>query len=1212
MTTRAKPINDYQQLASRFAVVRRAWKRAAALSGLAVVATESIGIFTALLFLDWLYQPLPSIRIGMWVLALGGIVYLLLRHVVKPLGRKITDDQIALYIEEHRQELDGVLITAAEFGRKRDQSSPNQAALIDAVVHEAAARSAKTHVSKVVDLSRLRKYGIGAIIGVGVYLILSVLFPNSIGSHIGRVLEPWLVTEQDKVKHAAVSAAAEPLRIALSKQNTSMPRGASFDFEATLSKPKPADEGVALYFRPKAGGDWKKLAMTELEKLNAFQGNLPDVSEDLEFYVACGDVKSATYQLSVFDPLVVRSLEVTTHYPDYVKQPDRVEKPSPGDVTALVGSKVTLRILTSTALKDGQIKWSNGQTQPITVDAQANSNAVVSFEVKEDDTYDYTITDINGQQAVSAAPLSVHAIPDTPPTVTVNSPQSPVLTQPVGEVNFDVSAGDDFGVEGLDLVYSRIDAKGNQNDVRIPLTQAPADPKDPTHTITGTYRLALEDANPPFQPNDAIPYHVEARDAKGQVASSSIGLIIIGYFEHWGTWATPETGSEMHNETGADLMQILALVWEVDNQKTQIKPEVVQKRSTEIAGKIEAPDGTLNDFLNLHEHPQLAKVADLINGHIKKSHDALVTADTSSALNQLSIAAAIMAGNGIKLDAVIHGNEEHSMMVGSHTASPAITMLEQARLTALSNAANANKHTEEDEEATAAAAAMAKAAADLLAKQDALVAHAQDLANAQNPGSQKSGSNANDKNKSQSFGSAPATGAGSQPKPGDAEIAAQQHGLAEQTRAAAAAAQGQGAAGNSKLKGAADKTAAAAKSMEEAARAFAQGDRILGQEKATEAKTTLQEVNASLQNSDRDHLEAAITDAARQASVLLEKQRDLGTQTQALAKDLGANKPDQRQQRDLQKQAYQQTVLGADAEALNNVIAALNQKAEEVGQPEAIRTLSDAQEAVKRGQPQVKMSNAVIDLNTASPSAADGEQQNAEASLQRIVDSLQAGSDALAASREAQLNRANRAAQEAKKALTAMGGKASGTETGTQTGQQPGTQAGTQSGTQSGSQPGTQAGTQPGTQAGTQPGTQAGQQPGEQSTAPGNNSGGGDDIRNLAYNLNQLTAAVDNRDLVPQDEAEQLKQMTMDKSELEKKLAVDPKFLQDVTGIVGRISDKIEAEIAAKSAAGKLYSSQREECPPNYRQFVNKYFEVLSQGAPAPGQTTPAEQPAQP
>ena len=126
---------DYQQLSARLGLVRRAWKQAAALSGLAVVATESIGIVTALLFLDWLYQPQPLVRVGMWAVALAGIIYLLVRHVVKPLLRKIPDEQIALYIEENRTELDGVLITATEYGRKADKFGGKEAALIDAVVH---------------------------------------------------------------------------------------------------------------------------------------------------------------------------------------------------------------------------------------------------------------------------------------------------------------------------------------------------------------------------------------------------------------------------------------------------------------------------------------------------------------------------------------------------------------------------------------------------------------------------------------------------------------------------------------------------------------------------------------------------------------------------------------------------------------------------------------------------------------------------------------------------------------------------------------------------------------------------------------------------------------------------------------------------------------------------------------------------------------------
>ena len=60
-------------------------------------------------------------------------------------------------------------------------------------------------------------------------------------------------------KMATRHAQAEPLRFTLSKGDTSLPRGTSFDFEATLSKAKPADQAVVLYFRPlTAGAAWRQ------------------------------------------------------------------------------------------------------------------------------------------------------------------------------------------------------------------------------------------------------------------------------------------------------------------------------------------------------------------------------------------------------------------------------------------------------------------------------------------------------------------------------------------------------------------------------------------------------------------------------------------------------------------------------------------------------------------------------------------------------------------------------------------------------------------------------------------------------------------------------------------------------------------------------------------------------------------------------------------
>ncbi len=258
------------------------------------------------------------------------------------------------------------------------------------------------------------------------------------------------------------------------------------------------------------------------------------------------------------------------------------------------------------------------------------------------------------------------------------------------------------------------------------------------------------------------------------------------------------------------------------------------------------------------------------------------------------------------------------------------------------------------------------------------------------------------------------------------------------------------------------------------------------------------------------------------------------------------------------------------------------------------RALSDTQHVVRRNSPQAKLASAAVDLHNGNAGSADGEQKSAIESLQKIVDGLNAGSDALAATRDAQLKRAQRLAQDARAGLASLAGTAPGQQA------KPGDKGTAAKGD---AKTGNDA-------AGAK--AQTGDAPGAKAQSGGAmTSGGGEDqARDLADKITQLAAVTDNRDLIKQDLVDQLKQLSMDKAELEKKLMTDPKFLKDATDIVGSVGDKIEAELDAKTQAGKLYSSQREECPPSYRQFVNQYFEDLSHVAPAPD-TTPAPAPQQ-
>jgi hypothetical protein len=1394
-------MNDYRQLAAQFQTVRRAWKRAAALSGAAIVLTESIGILTVLLFLDWLYQPQPMVRMALWSVALISIAFFFVRHVVAPLVRKIPDEQIALYIEEHRTELDGVLITAAEYGPRQDRPAGNQAGLIDAVVAEAAARSQRLATRRVVDLSRLKKYGLGAAAGVGVFVLLSVLFPNTVGLRIGRVLQPWRTTTVDLAKRPGTEVLLRPMEFALSKGDVNLPRGASLDLEVTLSR--PAEKPVDLNFRPRTeGAAWQKLPMAEIEKLNGFKGTLADVSEDLEFFVTCGADKSATHKLMVFDPLVVREIAVTTHYPDYVKLPDRVERPSNGDVAALIGSKVTVRILGSGPLKDGQLKWSTGQTQSFVPDPQTNAAMLATFEVKEDAGYDFTIADANGQQAGSAATLTVRAVPDNPPTLRVLSPAGAVLTHRLGEVNFEVEAADDFGVVSAELVCFRLDNQDQSHETRVPLVLQPGDTNGAPNTIHSSYRLALEDAQPLFNPEDVISYHVEARDAKGQQAISEIGLIRVGFFESWATWGAPKPGRAGAGlpGVGPDLMAILEKTWHLDNQKTTLAPADFQQQSKDIAGQMVDPTtGQMLDFCDIVMYPQLARVAGRVAVRVKNAHNALSVADTVVGALELRIAVAIY-NSGMMLEDLNPltmagqtpppGGATGSAAAAATSQATIMKLLEQVRLEALNKAAADKARNEKDKAASKVNAQVQKTAEDLIKKQEAIIAKAKNQ-------DQSSKDNAAGAKTQPSGAASPLDKFG---KPASAkppsEVVTAQRDVADKTKAAADQAKSSAATTSqgSKLSKAAEKLSDAAKTMQDAARAFEAGKHGEGEVKANQAKSQLQEARDTLRDTNRDKLQETITRIERHAAELLAKQESVRGDTEVLAKELASNTstnkaPNVRQQRDLQVQAYQENELRSGTETLITEVDELNTLAALVDEPATVRALAEAQRALRRGQPEVKMANAIVELNNTSPGTAVDEQKKAEDGLGKTLEQLRTGGDALASTRDAQVKRAARAAEEVKQGLDQMAkaGEKSGQPSGDKAGSKPGDQAsgkpgdksgqpsgdkagskpgdqvsgkpgdksgqpsgdkaggkpgdqasgkpgdksGQPSGDKAGSKPGDQASGKPGDKSGQPSGDKAGSKPGDQASGkpgdksgqpsgdkaggkpgdqasgkpgdksgqpsgdkagskpgdqasgkpgdksgqpsgdkaggkpgdqasgkPGDKSGqpsgdkagskpgdqasgkpgdqtggdtsgsaqaqasqqgsdmtgskpgqqgGGDNAQpsgsskgtalsqKLAYDIKQLTRALDNRGLVPQSQVDWLKGVIGNAEDGAKKIVVDEKTLKDVAEIIARISNKLEAEMEAKTEAKKLFASQREECPPSYRQLVNKYFEALAE-----------------
>jgi hypothetical protein len=388
--------------------------------------------------------------------------------------------------------------------------------------------------------------------------------------------------------------------------------------------------------------------------------------------------------------------------------------------------------------------------------------------------------------------------------------------------------------------------------------------------------------------------------------------------------------------------------------------------------------------------------------------------------------------------------------------------------------------------------------------------------------------------------------------------------LAQEAKKVADQAKAKGGGGNGALKSVADKVAKAAVLISAAAQDFSKGDKAQGEAKATEAQKQLGEAQTAVSNTDRDKLEEAISHAAASVAALLADQKALRAKTEVIANELGGGTDtDQRQARDLKVLAENQAKLSGEEQALNSEIDHLNTWAETAGKPEVVKILKEALLTIKRNKPEQKMASAAVDLNTTNPSSAVENQKKAEEILNKILDLVHRSDDAFSNSKEAKLNRMVRTAQAAKAALAAVAAS--------------------------------QAGQAPGKEQGKDAGTAPGQAPGkEQGKAPGSAASGGQAAATAASKIAEISKTLGDSPVNP-NELKIIVKISEDEDELAKSLLTDPENLEKVIGIINNISDRYEAELEAIRSGKKIFASQREECPPTYRQFVNKYFQVLSE-----------------
>src|SRR5687767_14880803 len=130
----------HDELRSVIRDVRRRWRLRLALRGLTwVIGAAAVMLLIASLGMERLGFTPQSILVSR-VIAYVAILGVAILFLVRPLVRRVSDQRVALYLEEHEPTLDAVVVSAVEQGDARSVRAPQSEALAKGVVAAALAR----------------------------------------------------------------------------------------------------------------------------------------------------------------------------------------------------------------------------------------------------------------------------------------------------------------------------------------------------------------------------------------------------------------------------------------------------------------------------------------------------------------------------------------------------------------------------------------------------------------------------------------------------------------------------------------------------------------------------------------------------------------------------------------------------------------------------------------------------------------------------------------------------------------------------------------------------------------------------------------------------------------------------------------------------------------------------------------------------------------
>lgn len=464
-------------LESRISALRNQVRRLLVFHGLSWMVAAVVPLVIVACLADWLFHLDVFVRLSLLLTALGVLLWVGYRYVLRPLVVRFADLDIALKIERRWPGLEDRLASTVQFlrlsGNDERYGSP---ALREATVRRAIEETQSIDFRDAIEYRPIVRAASLAAAALGVAAILAFTAPASSRLALRRLLVPWGGDRWPQQTHLILDERGTTLKIA---------RGDSFALSVKVQPGDRIPETARVTYNFADGEETVEPLRTG--EGGEFTGRIETVNQPFRFSVTGGDDVGSIRDVKVMvvPPPALNRLTIRLVSPPYTGLTPQTLAAGLTSFRALEGTRIELEGQANKPLASAELFLGD---QPAPADAIAfnpgRSAFHASFPVQDNVTFWFILKDTEGFRNRDPVRYDVRMLKDEAPRVVIAEPKADRDVPPDATIPVRVELDDDFGLHSSRLIYKLSTGESEPHEaVAIPLWTAREDDANPGRLV---------------------------------------------------------------------------------------------------------------------------------------------------------------------------------------------------------------------------------------------------------------------------------------------------------------------------------------------------------------------------------------------------------------------------------------------------------------------------------------------------------------------------------------------------------------------------------------------------------------------------------------------------------------------------------------------------------------------------------------------------------